>query len=212
VPEPASLVARFPFDRARKPLQTAIQKTEIIMNLKKIMLGGVAIAGLIGATPAMAFTHHPGTPAEHQQTEDLNQQQLQQDQSAMPSTASTMPLDQTAQATSPAATPATDQTAMNNQPAQTTAAMMPVDSVQNSPQTLANASVETSTGQAVGAVQRVILDASGKAQTIVVALLGKASRMVAIAANQLTFDQSRNVVVAQMSADQIQSLPMAPQG
>jgi hypothetical protein len=183
-------------------LQTAIQKTEIIMNLKKIMLGGVAIAGLIGVMPAMAFTNHPGTPAEHQQTEDLNQQQLQQDQTAMPSGTST----QTSAAP-------TDQAVMNNNQAapQTATAMMPVDSVQNSPQTLANASVETSTGQAVGAVQRVILDASGKAQTIVVALLGKASRMVAIAANQLTFDQSRNVVVAQMSADQIQSLPMAPE-
>jgi hypothetical protein len=88
---------------------------------------------------------------------------------------------------------------------------MPLDSVNNPPQTLANASVETSNGQAVGAVQRVITDAAGKAKTVVVALLGKASRLVAIAANQLTFDQSRNVVVAQLSADQIDSLPMAPQ-
>jgi hypothetical protein len=69
-----------------------------------------------------------------------------------------------------------------------------------------------STGQAVGAVQKVILDGSGKAQTVVVALLGKASRLVAIAANQLSFDQSRDVVVAQLSADQIQNLPMAPEG
>jgi hypothetical protein len=198
------------------------------MKLTKIMLGGVAIAALMGAAPALAFTHHPGTPAEHQQTEDLNQQQLNQAQSGTSSmnTASTMSTgattstDQTAQ--SAPSTP--DQTAQahpnaapTNAQASTAAPMttasntMPLDSVANPPQTLANASVETSNGQAVGAVQRVITDAAGKAKTVVVALLGKASRLVAIAANQLTFDQSRDVVVAQLSADDIQNLPMAPQ-
>lgn len=199
------------------------------MKLAKIMLGGVAIAGLMGAAPALAFTHHPGTPAEHQQTEDLNAQQLQQAQAATLSSAATAATtdtgaapstDQSAQA-APSATGQTAQAAPTVAPtgaqasaaAPTTAASntMPLDSVSNPPQTLANASVETSNGQAVGAVQRVITDATGKAKTVVVALLGKASRLVAIAANQLTFDQSRNVVVAQLSADDIQNLPMAPQ-
>jgi hypothetical protein len=161
------------------------------MKLTKIMLGGVAIAGLMGAAPALAFTHHPGTPAEHQQTDDLNAQQLQQAQSGTPPAT-----------TAAAASTAAPMTAANN--------TMPLDSVKNSPETLANASVETSNGQAIGAVQRVITDAAGNAKTVVVSLLGKASRLVAIAANQLTFDQSRNVVVAQMSADQIDNLPMAP--
>ncbi|HTT97850.1 MAG TPA: hypothetical protein VMF58_07350 [Rhizomicrobium sp.] len=196
------------------------------MKLKTSILGGAAVAGLVSAlslTPAMAFTHHPGTPAEHAQTEDLNQQQLQQAQSGTTTTASattTPTTDQTAQAApaapeqaAQAAPSAPDQTAQAAAPAAPvqTASTMPLDSISNPPQTLANASVETSNGQAVGAVQRVITDAAGKAKTVVVALLGKASRLVAIAANQLTFDQSRNVVVAQLSADQIDNLPMAPQ-
>jgi hypothetical protein len=197
------------------------------MKLKSMILGGVAVAGLMGASlvPAMAFTHHPGTPAEHQQTDDLNAQQLQQAQSAMPTTQATASpnSDQTAMSAALAGNGATPQTmaqatdngqAATNGQATTQAAnaTMPLNTVANPPQTLANASVESSSGQAVGAVQKVILDASGKAQTIVVALLGKTSRLVAIAANQLSFDQSRDVVVAQLSADQIQNLPMAPEG
>jgi len=191
------------------------------MKLKSLVLGGVTVAGLMGASalaPALAFTHHPGTPAEHQQTEDLNAQQLQQAQSGTQvtsTTAATAPTgtapsaDRTAEA-APNAAPA-DAQASTAAPITTASNTMPLDSVSNPPQTLANASVETTNGQAVGAVQRVITDTAGKAKTVVVALLGKASRLVAIAANQLTFDQSRNVVVAQLSADQIDSLPMAPQ-
>jgi hypothetical protein len=202
------------------------------MKLKSLVLGGVTVAGLIGAsalTPALAFTHHPGTPAEHRQTDDLNAQQLQQAQSgttATNTTAATTPTgatpiaDQTAQTApgaadqtaqvAPSAAP-TDAQAGTATPMTTASNTMSLDSISNSPQTLANASVETTNGQAVGAVQRVITDTTGKAKTVVVALLGKASRLVAIAANQLTFDRSRNVVVAQLSADQIDSLPMAPQ-
>ena len=177
------------------------------MRTKSFVLGGVAIAGLIGAAPALAFTHHPGTPAEHQQTEDLNQQQLDQARSGTSaqtaSATSSAPADQQANA-APSAAPA-------GSAAQSSASSTPVDSLANPPQALANASVETSSGQAVGAVQRVITDATGKAKTVIVALLGKVNKLVAIAANELSFDQSRNVVVAQMSADQIDSLPAAPQ-
>ncbi len=183
------------------------------MKLTKIMLGGVTIAALMSNAPAFSYTRHPGTPAEHQQTEDLNQQQRQQLQSDTTSTASaTQGADQMAQ-TAPSAAP-TDAQASTAAPmttADNTGSTIPLDSVSNAPQTLANASVETNNGQAVGAVQRVSTDAAGKVKTVVVALLGKTSRLVAIAANQLTFDQSRNVVVAQLSADQIDSLPMAPQ-
>lgn len=215
------------------------------MKTKSFILGGVAAAALIGITPAMAFTHHPGTPAEHRQTEDLNQQQLTQamqpasapqgspmsDQQASAAgtptsqTASNLgtnadqanasmsaPTDQTASNAAPATT-STDQTsATNGAPSSSVAQTTPVDLVANPPQTLANASVESSNGQAVGAVQRVITDASGKAKMVIVSLLGRVNKLVAIAANQLNFDQSRNVVVAQMSSDQINSLPAAPQG
>ena len=164
------------------------------MRTKSIILGGVAIAGLIGVAPAMAYTRHPGTSAERRQTEALNQQQLDQAKSGTST-------DQQANA-APTAAP-------TNSVAQ---ASTPVDSLSNPPQALANASVETNSGQAVGAVQRVITDATGKAKTVIVALLGKVNKLVAIAANELSFDQSRNVVVAQMSTDQINALPAAPQG
>ena len=195
------------------------------MRTKSFILGGVAFAALMSITPAVAFTHHPGTPAEHQQTEDLNQQQLTQSQSTMPaqsaapmsdqqaSATPAAPADQTASNAAPTAGANTEQAAAPDAaPSAAVAQSMPVDSIANPPQALANASVESSTGQAVGAVQKVITDASGKAKMVIVSLLGKASKMVAIAANQLSFDQSRNVVVAQMSSDQINALPAAPQG
>lgn len=84
--------------------------------------------------------------------------------------------------------------------------------IANPPQTLMNASVETANGQAVGAVQKVVTDGSGKAQAVNVALLGAQSKIVSLDAAQVKYDQSRNVVVAQLSADQIQALPATPQG
>lgn len=241
------------------------------MRIKSLVLGGVAAASLGYAAPALAFTHHPGTPAEHRQTEDLNQQQLEkaqaQDQTAMqanaaaPSdqqatasngsdnaqmqaTAQTSATDQQANASAQtdnaqmeanAQTSATDQqanasTQTNNMQMQAdagtpqtagnaqagamaqTAGTTPVTSLPNPPQALANASVETNNGQAIGAVQRVITDASGKAKAVVVSLLGKMNKLVEIAANELSFDESRNVVVAQLDADQINALPPAPAG
>jgi hypothetical protein len=231
------------------------------MRIKTVVLGGIAIAALCGTgmvAPASAYTRHPGTPAEHRQTEDLNQQQLEKAQAqeqattqasaatnanqqanASPTTPSSSEQASTApgpdmqanagsteqsntasnmqanaapggqaaggeQAGAPNAAPAGNVTQ--------TASGTPVDSLSNPPQALANASVETSNGQAVGAVQRVIMDASGRAKSVVVSLLGKMNKLVEIAANQLSFDESRNVVVAQMDADQINALPPAPQG
>jgi hypothetical protein len=49
------------------------------MKLRNIASGGVAavaVAGLLGIAPAAAFTHHPATPAEIKQTDDLNAQSL----------------------------------------------------------------------------------------------------------------------------------------
>jgi hypothetical protein len=36
----------------------------------------IAFAGFVSATPALAFTHHPATPQEIQQTDALNAQAL----------------------------------------------------------------------------------------------------------------------------------------
>ncbi len=47
------------------------------MNVMRNVLGGAAAALLaLGSTPVLAFTHHPATPAEIQQTDQLNAQSL----------------------------------------------------------------------------------------------------------------------------------------
>jgi hypothetical protein len=176
------------------------------MKLKSFALGGAAIVGLaLAGVPANAYTHHPATPAEMAQTDQLNAQALQQAQSTDQTASSTM-----ASNTSSAAQPASasQMTSAAGVPSGTVA----LSAIANPPQTLANASVETSSGQAVGAVQKVVTGTDGKAQSLDVALLGAQSKIVAIDAAQLSYDQSRNVVVAQLSADQIQALPAAPQG
>jgi hypothetical protein len=49
------------------------------MTLTKLALSGTAAIALAGAlsTQALAFTHHPSTPAERRQTDQLNEQALQ---------------------------------------------------------------------------------------------------------------------------------------
>jgi len=179
------------------------------MKFKSLALGGAAIVGLaLAGVPASAYTHHPATPAENAQTDQLNAQALQQAQSgdstAAPSTtASNMSTGATMESNS-----AAQMTSATNMPAGTVA----LSAIANPPQTLANASVETAQGQAVGAVQKVVTGSDGKTQALDVSLLGSSSKIVSIDAAQLSYDQTRNVVVAQLSVDQIQALPAAPQG
>lgn len=188
------------------------------MKFKSVFLGGAAIVGLAAlSTQAMAYTHHPSTPEEQRQTDDLNAQQLNKAQSeSATQTAQTAQTDQTAQTSTVAS--GGSSTMASNAPTQpggmasaAASGVVSLDAVANPPQTLANASVETSTGQAIGAVQKVVTGSDGKTQALDVALLGPQSKIVSIDATQLSYDQSRNVVVAQLSADQIQALP-ATQG
>ena len=173
------------------------------MKLKSFALGGAAIVGLaLAGAPANAYTHHPATPAEMAQTDQLNAQALQQAQST----------DQTASASNASSTAQPASASQMTSAAGVPSGTVALSAIANPPQTLANASVETSSGQAVGAVQKVVTGTDGKAQSLDVALLGAQSKIVAIDAAQLSYDQSRNVVVAQFSADQIQALPAAPQG
>ncbi|MEJ0027464.1 MAG: hypothetical protein WDN01_15675 [Rhizomicrobium sp.] len=47
------------------------------MTIHKFALGGAAVFALVTlAAPAFAFTHHPATPAENAQTDELNAQAL----------------------------------------------------------------------------------------------------------------------------------------
>jgi len=188
------------------------------MKFKSFALGGAAIVGLaLAVVPADAYTHHPSTPAEQAQTNDLNAQSLSQAQGQSTQQSQAQPSQQTASADTTTASPPTGDTQSGAAGQMTNASGTPSGTVSltalaNPPQTLANASVETSNGQAVGAVQKVVTGTDGKAQAVDVALLGAQSKTVSIDATQLAYDQSRNVVVAQLSADQIQALPAAPQG
>ncbi len=174
------------------------------MTFKTFILGGVAIVGLAAAMPAAAYTHHPSTPAEQKQTDDLNAQALVQAQG--------QPAPQAAAFDAPTAAPTAAVQTAPDHAASAASGTVSLAQIANPPQTLANASVETTNGQAVGAVQKVVTGSDGKAQTVDVALLGPQSKTVSIDAAQLAYDQSRNVVVAQLSADQIQALPPTPQG
>src|SRR5580692_7435293 len=75
----------------------------------------VALAGLLAAAPAMAFTHHPSTPAERAQTQQLNEQSLAAAQGQAPAN------QMAANATAPASTD------MTTQPAQAPATTAPSD-------------------------------------------------------------------------------------
>jgi hypothetical protein len=209
--EPPDFESVFLSTGSRLPRSTVISdKQETEMKFKSLFLGSAAIVGLAALSlPATAFTHHPATPEEQRQTDDLNAQQLAQAQSGT---------NQTAQTSATASGVSSNATAMNA-PSQeggmasaVASGTVSLDAVANPPQTLANASVETANGQAVGAVQKVVTGTDGKARALDVALLGPQSKIVAIEASQLSYDQSRNVVVARLSADQIQALPAAPQG
>ncbi len=89
--------------------------------------------------------------------------------------------------------------------------MIALNSLPNPSTTLATANVTDAKGLVVGAVQKIILDGSGRPQTVDVALLGS-NAVVAIAASQFNYDQGHNVLTAQLDARQIAAEPPAPQG
>ena len=86
-----------------------------------------------------------------------------------------------------------------------------LNSLPNPSMTLASANVADAKGMLVGGVQKVVLDTSGKPETLEVALLGSHA-MVVIAASRFNYDQGHNVLMAQMDAHEIAAAPIAPPG
>ena len=84
-----------------------------------------------------------------------------------------------------------------------------LNSLPNPPVTLATASVADAKGIVVGAVQKIVMDASGKPQTVDVALMGSGA-VVALDASKFNYDQGHNVLTAQLDAQQIAQQPRAP--
>ena len=81
-----------------------------------------------------------------------------------------------------------------------------LDSLPNPPATLATAKVVDDKGITVGAVQKVVMDPSGKPASVTIALMGT-DTVVAMDANGFNYDQGHNVLMAHMDAKQIAAQP-----
>jgi len=154
------------------------------MTTRSFVLSSAVAALCAAAVPAQAFTHHPATPEEIQQTDALNAQSLANERGATPGTSVV----------------ATASQAGSSLPA--------LSALTAAPPTLGSASVQSQTGEPVGVVQKVITGIDGKVSIVDVALSGN-QKIVAISADELSYDEQRNILMASLSAEQIDSLPAA---
>ena len=91
-----------------------------------------------------------------------------------------------------------------------TAVQIPLDKVNNAKQTLSSASVEDADGNSVGSVKAVDTNAQGAPTAINVdvgGFLGVGSKTVRLHATNLKYEQDRNVIITNMTKDQIKALP-----
>jgi len=160
----------------------------MLVKYSNIAAAGLLL-GLAGAMPAAAFTHHPATPEEMRQTDALNAQSLE---NARGTTAA-------GQMASAGQTTAAASTSMSAAGAQ-------LSSLTAMPAAIGTATVQSNSGAVVGSVQKVLTGADGKPSMVNVALMSN-KKIVAISANELNYDASRNVLVASLTAEQIMSLP-----
>jgi hypothetical protein len=87
-----------------------------------------------------------------------------------------------------------------------TAAGTPLSSLTAMPAAIGTATVQSNSGAVVGSVQKVLTGTDGKPSMVNVALMSN-KKTVAISADELNYDASRNVLVASLTAEQIMSLP-----
>lgn len=158
------------------------------MIIRHLVLSAT-IAGICasGTLPAHAFTHHPATPEEMQQTDALNAQSLANAQSAAADRVSS-----TVAKPSPAR-------AMN---------LPSLSDMSAPPPALETAAVQSQAGETVGSVQKVLTGTDGKVSIVDVTLSGN-KKVVAISASELSYDAQRNVLMASLTSEQINSLPAA---
>jgi hypothetical protein len=158
-------------------------------NATLLAVASGALLSLACTAPATAFTHHPATPEEMRQTEALNEQSLANARGAA-----------TNQVTA-AMTPSAPAASM-------AATASPLKSLTAVPPALGSATVQSNSGSVVGSVQKVLTGSDGKPSMVNVALSSN-QKIVAISADELNYDASRNILVATLSAEQIMSLPAA---
>jgi hypothetical protein len=166
------------------------------MRTRDVMVPGAALL-LLAAAPAWAGN---STAAEREATRELNRQQSQL-------------------ATPPAALAFADASAKlpdNSPPAAAPTARVEsasihqdgaatLSSLTNPPSKIASANVLDSSGQTIGAVQRVEVTPQGQPTKVAVALIGKDEKMVVLDAGAVTYDASRNQITSEEAGDQIRS-------
>jgi hypothetical protein len=89
--------------------------------------------------------------------------------------------------------------------------MIALNSLPDPSDTLATAKVADAKGTMVGSVQKVVMDASGKPQTVDVSLMGTGA-VVAVDASKFNYNQGLNILTAELDAQQIAQQPAAPRG
>ncbi|MGZ4987695.1 MAG: hypothetical protein ACXWBP_06630 [Limisphaerales bacterium] len=158
------------------------------MTIRYLVLSTAIATICASATPpAQAFTHHPATPEEIQQTDALNSQSLANAQGA-----------------------ATDRmsAALAMPSASMTMNLPSLSDMAVPPPALETAAVRSQAGETVGFVQKVLTGTDGKVSIVDVTLAGN-KKVVAISASELSYDAQRNVLMTSLTGEQIKSLPEA---
>lgn len=91
-----------------------------------------------------------------------------------------------------------------------TAMQVTLDKVSNPKGRLADASVQDKNGASVGSVREVVVNATGAPTAIKIdvgGFLGVGTKLVQIAANDLRYEQDRNMLTTSLRKEQIEALP-----
>ncbi len=162
------------------------------MKMREMMVPGAALL-LLAAGPAVAGS---STAAEREATRQLNLGQSQMAPQPGPQFTD-------ATAGQPAGSPPA---AAPTARVETISGDAPIlSSITNPPARIASANVLDASGATIGAVQRVEVTPQGQPVRVAIALIGTDDRLVVLDAGAVTYDASRNQILAQQSADQIRS-------
>ncbi len=171
------------------------------MTMRDVMVPGAALL-LLAAGPAMAGS---STASELEATRQLNLLQSQMAPAAAPQfadAAAGLPAD-----SPPAAAPTAKVETISGGAAT-------LSSITNPPARIASANVLDASGATIGAVQRVEVTPEGRPTRVPIALIGQDDKLVVLDAGAVTYDASKNQILASQSADQIkaQNSSLAPTG
>lgn len=184
------------------------------MTSKPRLLGGTALAAFAGTMllAASAFAQDqsmsnaaptPGSPSQPSTAEPgtTAQPMGQKDQNA-PSAATPSGQQQTTTPSSSSSSAAQTMSASAGEP---------LSKVKDAKTKLASASVQDSTGQAVGQVTTIHTTKKGTPTTIDVSLQGSGgqAKTIAIKASELRYDESSNALKTNLTASELSSMPAA---